>query len=130
MSSPRQRTTRRRFLESSSAAVAGAAVASATAGSDASEQGPTVQPTVAQKTSAVVNGPMMKLAEILPPPVGQVWRLAKQCGADHVVGTWGRAPNLEVSRDKLPWSYDSLARLKEMYEKEGFQLAVLECRPP
>jgi mannonate dehydratase len=73
---------------------------------------------------------MMQLAEILPPPASQLWRLVKQCGANFAVGTWGRTPTLDVPKRELPWSYDALARLKETYEKEGFQLAVLECRPP
>jgi mannonate dehydratase len=72
----------------------------------------------------------MEIAEILPPPAGRLWRLVKQCGVQHAVGTWGALPRPDAGGQAPPWSYDALARLKESYEAEGFRLAVLECRPP
>jgi len=123
-------TTRRTFLETSGAAVAGIAITSTGALSQAAPPENTRDSVPAPAAAPPAIGPMMQLAEILPPPAGQLWRLTKQCGANFAVGTWGRNPNLDVPREQLPWSYDSLARLKETYEREAFKLAVLECRPP
>ena len=130
MSGTKQGTTRRGFLETSGAAVAGVAVAGAGACGVAAPPEEAAERNTNPKRQRETSGPMMQLAEILPPPVSQVWRLAKQCGASFVVGSWGRSPKLDVPREQLPWSYDSLARLKETYEREEFKLAVLECRPP
>jgi mannonate dehydratase len=54
----------------------------------------------------------------------------KQCGVDHAVGVMelNRPPN--ASKEELPWSYASLARLKQAYEDAGFEPAVIESRPP
>lgn len=73
---------------------------------------------------------MLKLAEVLPPRHTPVWTLAKQCGVDYVVGTLDWSRGLDVPKDDLPWSYPSLVRLKTAYENGGFQLGVIENRPP
>jgi mannonate dehydratase len=73
---------------------------------------------------------MMKLAEIFGPPESRLWRLVKQCGADHVVGTFSRPGGSADAPGEKPWSYNSLARLKKAYEDGGFELAVIESRPP
>ncbi|MBI4603395.1 MAG: mannonate dehydratase [Planctomycetes bacterium] len=73
---------------------------------------------------------MMEIAEILPPPADRLWRLVKQCGVRRVVGTWGGRGRQDAGAGGPPWGYERLARLKEDYEREGFELAVLECRPP
>jgi mannonate dehydratase len=73
---------------------------------------------------------MIKLAEVLPPHQNTLWTLAKQCGVDHVVGTFDWSRGLDVPKDDLPWSYTSLVRLKTAYENGGFQLDVIENRPP
>jgi mannonate dehydratase len=73
---------------------------------------------------------MIKIAEVLPPQQNTLWTLAKQCGVDHVVGTFDWSRGLDVPKDDLPWSYTSLVRLKTAYENGGFQLDVLENRPP
>jgi len=56
--------------------------------------------------------------------------MVKQCGIDYVVGTLDWTRGLDVEKDDLPWSYMSLVRLKSAYENGGFQLEVIENRPP
>ncbi|MBN8638282.1 MAG: mannonate dehydratase [Anaerolineae bacterium] len=73
---------------------------------------------------------MLKLAEVLPPQQSVLWTLAKQCGVDHVVGTFDWSRGLDVPKDELPWSYMSLVRLKTAYANGGFALEVIENRPP
>ena len=73
--------------------------------------------------------PIMKIAELFGPPEDRLWRLVKQCGADHVVGTFQRRRG-EGEPNEKAWSYQSHERLKKAYEDGGFELAVIEARPP
>lgn len=73
---------------------------------------------------------MLRIAEILSPHQTSLWTLVKQCGVDYVVGSLDWSRGLDVAKDDLPWSYMSLVRLKSAYENGGFQLEVIENRPP
>ena len=66
---------------------------------------------------------MIKIAELFAPEATALATLVKQCGVDHVVGTWPRS-------QEPPWSYMSMVRMKTAYEDAGFELAVIESRPP
>ncbi len=73
---------------------------------------------------------MIKIAEVFSPKDISLSRMAKQCGLNHVVGVMDFSQGLNVSKDRLPWSYKSLSRLKSEYESLGFTMEVIESRPP
>jgi mannonate dehydratase len=71
---------------------------------------------------------MIKIAEMLPPTPSPLWKLTKQAGVDIAVGalTFGDPQNA----GDAPWDYMPLLRTKQRYESGGFDLAVIESRPP
>ncbi|MCW5851922.1 MAG: mannonate dehydratase [Anaerolineae bacterium] len=71
---------------------------------------------------------MIKIAEFLGPTPSPLWRLAKQAGIDWAVG--GLPFNDPHNGADAPWDYEPLRRMKQGYESGGFQLAVIEARPP
>lgn len=73
---------------------------------------------------------MLKIALSLGPEPGLTHVLAKQCGIDHAVAGIGLSPIPDASAEQQPWSRTSLANAKAAYEKAGFEMSVIESRPP
>ncbi|MCX6067256.1 MAG: mannonate dehydratase [Chloroflexi bacterium] len=71
---------------------------------------------------------MMQIAEFLPPTPSPLWKLSKQAGVDWAVG--GLPFNEPFNGTDAPWDYLPLVRMKQRYESGGFNLAVIEARPP
>lgn len=73
---------------------------------------------------------MIKIAEVFSPQQSSLAKMVKQCGVDHVVAGIGLHPRVNASMDEQPWRQKSLAQAKEAYEQAGFEMAVIESRPP
>ncbi len=71
---------------------------------------------------------MIQIAEFIPPTPSALWKLAKQAGVDEAVG--GLPTSADLSDGDQPWDYLPLLRMKRRYEDGGFNLAVIESRPP
>jgi mannonate dehydratase len=71
---------------------------------------------------------MIELAEMLPPTPSALWTLASQMGLRHAVG--GLPFDDPENGADAPWDYQPLLRTKQRYEQAGFNLAVIESRPP
>jgi mannonate dehydratase len=71
---------------------------------------------------------MIELAEVLPPLPTPLWTLASQMGLQQVVG--GLPFDDPLNGSDAPWDYLPLLRLRERYKSAGFELAVIESRPP
>ena len=70
---------------------------------------------------------MLEIAEFIPPTVTPLWKLAKQAGVDLAVG--GLPPDDLLMGDK-PWDLGPLMRTRQRYADGGFELRVIESRPP
>lgn len=71
---------------------------------------------------------MIQIAEFLSPTPTPLWKLAKQAGVDWAVG--GLPFNDPTNAGDAPWDYLPLLRMKQRYESGGFNLQVIESRPP
>jgi mannonate dehydratase len=116
MSSNVRTLPRRQFLSTSAALAGGLAAMPTTA--------------LANGGAGVSEQNTMKIAEVFGPPAGSLWKLVKQCGVNYVVGTFGGNWDKERQPGEKPWSLGPMTRLKKAYEDGGFQLAVIEARPP
>jgi mannonate dehydratase len=71
---------------------------------------------------------LIEIAEFLAPTPGPIWRLASQAGVEVAVG--GLPTEADLKAGERPWDLEPLRRLKSRYEASGFQLKVIEARPP
>ncbi len=71
---------------------------------------------------------MIRIAEFLPPQPSRLWRLAQQAGVRYAVG--GLPLPSDCRDGETPYDLEPLRRMKQRYEEAGFQLAVIEARPP
>ena len=134
-SQPQGHLSRRAFLAASAAAAgSAAAIASGQPVGATRPVSPAPEQTSDQLSDKTdrARGPRMKVAELLPPSPGPLWRLVKQCGVDHVVGTLGANARSADGNDhgEPPWSRPALERAKQLYDEGGFKLDVIEWRPP
>ncbi len=70
---------------------------------------------------------MLEIAEFISPTPSPVWKLALQAGVNLAVG--GLAPN-DLLHGERPWDLGPLQRTRQRYEDAGFELRVIESRPP
>jgi mannonate dehydratase len=74
---------------------------------------------------------MIKVAELMGPELtsGPLWPLMEQAGVRYAVGTFYPYALL-LPGELHPWEFMPLLRLQEQYRASGFELAVIEARPP
>ncbi len=70
---------------------------------------------------------MLEIAEFIAPTPSPVWRLAKQAGVDLAVGG---LPFDDLTGSEGLCDYAPLKRMKDRYDAAGFELRVIEARPP
>ncbi len=73
---------------------------------------------------------MIQIAEFLPPDTSEtvLWPLMRQAGVRHAVG--GLPPAGTLQEGEQPWDFMPLLRMQQLYQAQGFELAVIEARPP
>lgn len=71
---------------------------------------------------------MIKIAEAIPSQVTPLWKLAKQAGVDYAVGSLPLAS--DCGPGETPYDFMPLLRMKNRYNDGGFELSVIEARPP
>ena len=72
----------------------------------------------------------MEVALHMSPEAGVTSTLMKQCGLKHAVSGISLQPIPGAGEEEQPWSYLSLMWAKTSYEKNGFEMSVIESRPP
>ncbi len=73
----------------------------------------------------------MKIAEVMPPEPSPLWALVRQCGVEHVVGGFPKVTSGDgIDGAEKPWHLGPLRKAHAAYRKGGFELAVIEARPP
>ena len=72
----------------------------------------------------------MEIAEVLPPQPSPLWDLVRQCGVNHVVGSFVRIGDKGAPSSEKPWHPDPLKSALDAYRNGGFELSVIEARPP
>jgi mannonate dehydratase len=70
---------------------------------------------------------MLHIAEFISPEPTPVWKLAKQAGVDLAVGG---LPFHTLQAGEGLCDYAPLKRMKDSYQSGGFDLRVIEARPP
>ena len=70
---------------------------------------------------------MLRIAEFISPDPTPVWKLAKQAGVDIAVGG---LPFDMLQAGERVCDLAPLTRMKQRYDEAGFELAVIESRPP
>ncbi len=70
---------------------------------------------------------MLEIAEFIPPKPSPLWRLSKQAGVDLAVGG---LPFDTLQAGERVCDLAPLTRMKAVYEEGGFELRVIEARPP
>src|SRR5688572_29046700 len=70
---------------------------------------------------------MLEIAEFISPNPSPVWKLAKQAGVDLAVGG---LPFDDLGAGEALCDYAPLKRMKDRYGAGGFELRVIEARPP
>lgn len=73
---------------------------------------------------------MVQIAEALRSTPSPLWRLVRQCGVRHVVAGVPLRPVPGEDPENQPYAYMPLLRRKKAYEDAGFEVAVIESRPP
>ena len=73
---------------------------------------------------------MIRLAEFFSPEQSSLIQLVRQCGIESAVGCMDWSRGLDVPDDALPWSFNILKKQQTRYKELGFNLEVLENRPP
>jgi mannonate dehydratase len=71
---------------------------------------------------------MIQLAEMLPPTPSPLWTLARQMGLDYAVA--GLPFDDPLNSVDAPWDFMPLLRMQQRYQSAGFNIAVIEARPP
>lgn len=74
----------------------------------------------------------MKIGLLHGPEASAVTAFGTQCGVGHAVGLFNLEPNpdLAVTDEAQPFSRQTLAVHKTAYKKIGYELSVIESRPP